>query len=79
MMEMKQEMVGDAIDDAMDNEEDEVESENVMKQVLDEIGIDLNSSLVDAPQNKKQAVVENKEIESGADKELESRLNNLRR
>jgi len=48
-MDMKQEMVGDALEDAMDNEEDEVESEAVVNQVLDEIGIDLKDSLVDAP------------------------------
>jgi len=48
-MDMKQEMVGDALEDAMDNEEDEVESEAVVSQVLEEIGIDLKESMVDAP------------------------------
>ena len=60
----------------MDDAEDEEEQEAIVNQVLDEIGISLNESLVDAPgRQKEEPVVE----ENAADKELEARLNNLKR
>jgi charged multivesicular body protein 2A len=49
MMDMKEEMMSDAVDDAMMDEEDEEEEELVIKQVLDEIGIQLDQQLVDTP------------------------------
>lgn len=77
-MEMKQEIMGDAIEDALDDEEDEKETDQIVGQVLDEIGINLNDQLVDAPvkveKKEEPAVVEDK-----ADKDLEARLNNLKR
>jgi len=72
-MEMKQEVMGDALEDAMDNEEDEEESDQIVNQVLDEIGVSIDEGLVDAPGKKVGATVQ----EESADKELESRLNNL--
>jgi len=74
-MEMKQEMMGDALEDAMDNEEDEEESDQIVSQMLDEIGVSLNEQLVDAPAKKEQAPVQ----EDQADKDLEARLNNLKK
>jgi len=78
MMDMKQEIMGDSIEDAMEDDEDEEESEQVVNQVLDEIGITLNEQLVDAP-GAKPKVEEKKEVAEDADKELEARLNNLKR
>jgi charged multivesicular body protein 2A len=75
-MEMKQEMIGDAIDDALEDEADEEEEEQIVSSVLDEIGINLDESLVNAPTKQKEPVEE--EV-AGADKELEDRLANLRR
>ena len=75
-MEMKQEMIGDSIEDAMDEEEDEEETEAIVGQVLADIGLDLNDKMVDAP--NKQETVETVE-EDSTDKELEARLNNLKR
>lgn len=50
IMEMKEETIGDTMDDMMDDGDDEEEeTDNVINQVLDEIGIDLNQELVDAP------------------------------
>merc|ERR1711991_21101 len=50
MMDMKDEMMNDVIDDALDSEDDEEEeSENILRQVLDDIGLDLDSQLLDAP------------------------------
>jgi len=69
-------MVGDALESAMDDVEDEEESDQIVNQVLDEIGINLNDSLVDAPGKKQE---EAKIAENDADKELEARLNNLKR
>ncbi|KNE64625.1 hypothetical protein AMAG_09980 [Allomyces macrogynus ATCC 38327] len=49
MMDMKEEMMNDAIDDAMEDADDEDEEEEIVRKVLDEIGIDLDQQLVDAP------------------------------
>lgn len=71
MMDMKGEVMSDAIDDVM--EDDEQESEDVVNQVLEEIGIDLQQKLVDAPisafGSNEPAVKED---------ELQQRLNQLR-
>lgn len=75
-MEMKQEMMGEAVEDAMDDVEDEEETDRVVNEVLDEIGINLDNQLVDAPSAQAQP----EEIKSAdADRELEARLNNLKR
>ncbi len=45
-MDMKEEMMSDAVDDAMDLEEDEEEEgDKILKQVLDEIGVDLSQQV----------------------------------
>ncbi|KAF7295236.1 Snf7-domain-containing protein [Mycena indigotica] len=50
MMDMKEEMMSDAVDDVMDDEEDEeLEGDKILKQVLDEIGVDLSQQLTEAP------------------------------
>lgn len=51
-MDMKEEMMSDAVDDVMDEglEDEEEESDLVLKQVLDEIGVDL-SQQVNIPNN----------------------------
>jgi len=50
MMDMKEEMMSEAVDDAMDPEEDEEEEgDKILKEVLDEIGVDLSQQLMDAP------------------------------
>jgi charged multivesicular body protein 2A len=48
MMDMKEEMMGDAMDDALGDEGDEEETDNIVAQVLDEIGINLNQSVMNA-------------------------------
>ena len=46
MMDMKEEMMSDAVDDVMDDEEDEEEEgDKILKQVLDEIGVDLSQQV----------------------------------
>ncbi|KZV31987.1 hypothetical protein F511_05097 [Dorcoceras hygrometricum] len=48
-MELVSEVMADAIDDALEGDEEEEETEELVNQVLDEIGIDINSELVNAP------------------------------
>lgn len=46
MMDMKEEMMSDAVDDVMDEEEDEEEEgDKILKQVLEEIGVDLEQQV----------------------------------
>lgn len=46
MMDMKEEMMSDAVDDAMDAEEgEEEEGDKILKEVLDEIGVDLSQQV----------------------------------
>ncbi|KIK83702.1 hypothetical protein PAXRUDRAFT_832037 [Paxillus rubicundulus Ve08.2h10] len=51
MMDMKEEMMSDAVDDVMDDEveDEEEEGDKILKQVLDEIGVDLSQQLTEAP------------------------------
>jgi charged multivesicular body protein 2A len=46
MMDMKEGMMSDAVDDVMDDMEDEEEEgDKILKQVLDEIGVDLSQKV----------------------------------
>eukprot|EP00245_Coleochaete_scutata_P014727 TRINITY_DN6367_c1_g5_i1.p1 TRINITY_DN6367_c1_g5~~TRINITY_DN6367_c1_g5_i1.p1 ORF type:complete len:230 (+),score=78.81 TRINITY_DN6367_c1_g5_i1:119-808(+) len=91
-MEMTTEVMGDAIDDAMEGDEEEEETEELVNQVLDEIGIDLNSQLVKAPEGATAAPAQASSStakvaeaaggpseDPGIDSELEARLANLRK
>lgn len=46
-MDMKEEMMSDAVDDVMDDEleDEEEEGDKILKQVLDEIGVDLSQQV----------------------------------
>lgn len=92
-MEMTSEVMGDAIDDALEGDEEEEETEDLVNQVLDEIGIDLDQQLVNAPAGSAQpqaqastpkvaqaASVGGPSPEGdGIDSDLQARLDNLRR
>jgi len=47
MMDMKEEMMSDAVDDVMDEDidDEEEEGDRILKQVLDEIGVDLSQQV----------------------------------
>ena len=83
--ELMQEILGDAIDGALEQEGDEEEEEAIVGQVLDEIGINFNEDVPDAPlgvPGKASNEEESKVAEPAADPgltELEERLNNLKR
>ncbi|KAM4099822.1 hypothetical protein ACB094_05G021300 [Castanea mollissima] len=87
-MELTTEVMGDAIDDALEGDEEEEETEELVNQVLDEIGIDVNSELMNAPSSSvaapaaKNRVAQTESLgneDSGIDNDLQSRLDNLRR
>lgn len=70
-MEMKAEVMEDAMDDAFEDEEDEEEEERIVKMVMDQLNIDLDSQLVDTPGARKDVKIEAK------DSELKARMDNL--
>ncbi len=82
IMDQRQEMMDDAIDDVT-GLEDEEEGEEVVNQVLDEIGVDLNQALGETPSGiQKAAVPENRvaqAIGGGEDDDLQARLDSLRK
>ncbi|KAJ7057902.1 vacuolar sorting protein DID4 [Mycena amicta] len=49
MMEMKDDMVSGFVDDLIVEDDEELEGERILKEVLDEIGVDLSHQLKDAP------------------------------
>jgi len=88
-MELTSEVMGDAIDDALEGDEEETETEDLVSQVLDEIGININQELVNAPSSAvaapaaknsaPQAEASAANDGGGIDDDLQARLDNLRR
>lgn len=84
MMDMKEDMMNEVIDDAMGDEEEEEETDAVVKQVLDELGVQLNQQLSDLPSpgeplsSGSKAPVAAAPL-TDADADLQARLDNLRR
>lgn len=88
-MELVSEVMGDAIDDALEGDEEEEETEDLVNQVLDEIGIDINSELLNAPASTSAAAPAAKNRlaqaeptgndDGGIDDDLQARLDNLRK
>lgn len=88
IMDMKGEMMEDAIDDVMGEDDEEEESDAIVNQVLDELGLQLNDKLGDAPvgtgtlasttaAKAKTAVAAGADDDDDAD--LQARLDDLRR
>ncbi|CAN4096492.1 unnamed protein product [Withania somnifera] len=87
-MEMVSEVMGDAIDDALEGDEEEEETEELVSQVLDEIGININNELVNAPSSAVSAPAAKSKVaqaeatdndDGGIDSDLQARLDNLRK
>ncbi|GAB2267759.1 hypothetical protein Dimus_002740 [Dionaea muscipula] len=89
-MELTSEVMGDAIDDALEGDEEEEETDELVNQVLDEIGIDVNQELVNAPSAAVSAPAVKTKVaqaeatttgneDGGIDDDLQARLDNLRR
>ncbi|CAN6480645.1 unnamed protein product [Victoria cruziana] len=87
-MEMVSEVMGDAIDEALEGDEEEEETEELVSQVLDEIGIDIDSQLLKAPSSAVTAPAGTTKVaqaeslggeDGGIDSDLQARLDNLRK
>ena len=73
--DMKMEMMNDAMDNVFDHDSDD--EDELVQQVMDDIGLNVNDQLADAPSKKqKQQTVEE---ENARDAELAKRLENLKR
>uniref|UniRef100_UPI00397FEC43 Snf7 family protein n=1 Tax=Salmonella sp. s54925 TaxID=3159674 RepID=UPI00397FEC43 len=84
IMDMKEEMMNDALDDALGDEDDEDESDQIVTQVLDELGLQLNDDLTGVPQTGAALaptgkVAAKEPVAADADADLQARLENLRR
>ena len=86
-MKAPAEIMNDAMDDAFEEEGENEETEELVQQVFDEIGINLNSQLASVPatqvaqpaQAAPQAqAAEAEPISDGIDEDLQARLKNLR-
>ncbi|KAI9102809.1 chromatin modifying protein 2a [Phlyctochytrium arcticum] len=82
-MDMKEEMMNDAIDDVMEEEDDEDESDQIVAQVLDEIGINMDQTMPEASKARVGGPAAAKESQQEAmladDAALQARLDNLRK
>lgn len=86
LMDQKQEFIDDAIDDAMELDEDglgeEEQVDELLSKVLDEIGVDLNTSLKNTPQNihvEEPASARVAQVISGNEDDLQARLDSLKK
>ena len=87
MMDMKEDMMNEVIDDAIGDEEEEEETDAIVKQVLDELGVQLNQQLSDLPApgealasgGSSKTPVAAAAALTDADADLQARLDNLRR
>lgn len=79
--DMTAEMIGDTIDDAMEEEGSAEQEDMIVRQVLDELGVNLSQELSEAPDTKvpsKESKVEQEGSKDEAMTSLEARLNNLK-
>ena len=89
-MDMTEEIMNDAMDDAFEEDGEAEETEELVQQVFDEIGINLNSQLASVPtggqqvaaaappQQQPEAVGAAEAMGDGIDEDLQARLKNLR-
>jgi len=84
-MDMKEDAINDTMEEMYEDDNEEEETDDIVNQVLDEIGINLNSELVSTPglepvQQKEEKQPEKKLVaENEVDSDLISRFNNLKR
>ncbi|KKK27320.1 DOA4-independent degradation protein [Aspergillus rambellii] len=88
IMDQRQEMMDDAIDEATGLDGEEEEGEDIVKEVLDEIGVDLGQALGETPTGiQTNAVSEGRVAQAvgaggaggASDDDLQARLDSLRR
>lgn len=85
IMDQRQEMMDDAIDEVT-GLEDEEESEEIVKEVLDEIGVDLSQALGETPSGLQKSTIGEGRVAQAVggggstdDDDLQARLDSLRR
>jgi len=88
IMDLKEDTIGDTMDEMWESDDEEAETDDIINQVLDEIGIKLESELVDAKPVAKQVPAaaakappekQAQAADVAADQELQNRLDNLRK
>lgn len=89
MMDQKQEFMDDAIDDAMGMDDEELgeddQADEILTKVLDEIGVDLNTSLKDTPNtiNAESQAADNRVAQAvggpSDEDDLQARLDSLKK
>ncbi|KAJ5458155.1 hypothetical protein N7475_009543 [Penicillium sp. IBT 31633x] len=86
VMDQRQEMMDDAIDEATGMEGEDEEGEDIVKEVLDEIGVDLNQALGETPADIQKAPANETRVAQAiggggntSDDDLQARLDSLRR
>ncbi|GAB1215463.1 hypothetical protein ATERTT37_004653 [Aspergillus terreus] len=89
IMDERQEMMDDAIDEATGMEGEEEEGEDILKEIFDEIGVDLNQALGVTPTDIQATAVGETRVAqavgagggggaAASDDDLQARLDNLR-
>ncbi|KAI5956457.1 IFG3 [Candida jiufengensis] len=83
LMDQKQEFMDDAIDDAMAMDDDELGEEEqideILGKVLDEIGVDLNTTLKDTPSGITGVEQEERTPQAIGEDDLQARLDSLKK
>ncbi|KAJ5782710.1 hypothetical protein N7457_004484 [Penicillium paradoxum] len=86
VMDQRQEMMDDAIDEATGMEGEEEEGEDIVKEILDEIGVDLNQAFGETPAEIQKAPANETRVAQAiggggntSDDDLQARLDSLRR
>lgn len=77
-MEMTDEMISDTLDDILGESGDEEEQDAVVNQVLDEIGIDINSKLAKAPSARQDPLGATSKTAGVTDDDIERQLAELK-
>lgn len=77
-MDMKGETLEDAFDELFSNSDEEAEGDAIMNQVLDEIGVELNSKLSNAPMPARTQIGQATTSGSAKDDELLKQLDRLK-
>lgn len=77
-MDMTDEMINDTLDDMLTESGDEEEGDKVVRQVLDEIGIEVSGKMAAAPAAHRGKLGESSKSQLPTDEEIEAQLAKLR-
>ena len=77
-MDMTDEMINDTLDGVLEGSDDEAESDAIVNQVLDEIGIDIQGKLINAPNPAKGSVAQKSQQGAMTDADIDRMLADLK-